>query len=249
MQDVRSSMLGLPHLCRKKRERQQFCWVEMPLSLWQYNVSLRQQRWRGHNHKKRVDDNCLSADLPTKPDQIHPESRPLIEASNGHKRPSDLPVFFAIALPRCDPRTHTFCIFLSCLPPTLSSPPRFPAHFPSRDCHLPFPPVDWIFSRCHKHGGCYPPGFCHLSKTRCHFHSPSHPSPLCLLILASLLLSLMGQSCVFASACAGASCVIPILCSQNRFSLRFGASWKHFCQHQPSIFLSPLPSLPPLFFI
>lgn len=116
--------------------------------------------------------------MPTKPDQIRSESHPLIEASNGHKRPSDLSFFFATALPRCDPCTHTFCIFLSCLPPTLSSPPRFPAHFPSRDCHLPFPPVDWIFSRCHRHGGCSPsPGFCHLSKTRCHFHSPSHPSP------------------------------------------------------------------------
>lgn len=50
-----------------------------------------------------------------------PESCPLIGARNGHKCPSDL---FVPAISRscCDPHTHHFCIFLSCLPP---SPPRF----------------------------------------------------------------------------------------------------------------------------
>lgn len=166
----------------------------------------------------------------------------MIEASNGHKRPRDLSVFLPLLSPAVTLAHTLFVFFCHVYPPP--SPPRLVSLPISLRGTVISLFLRWIgFSAAvTSMEAVPPPGFCHLSKTRCHFHSPSHPSPLCLLILASLLLSLTGQSCVFVSVCGGASCVIPILCSQNRFSLRFGASWKHFCQHQPSIFISPLPS-------
>lgn len=59
----------------------------------------------------------MSADLPTKPDQIRSESRPLIEASNGHKRPSDLSVFLPLLSPTVTLAHTLFVFFCHVYPP------------------------------------------------------------------------------------------------------------------------------------
>lgn len=93
---------------------------------------------------------------------------------------------------------------------------------PSRDCQLPFSPLDWIFSRCHKRGRRSPLVSAIFPKvaatsTRPHVPRPPPPRPRSLAPISCrpelLLLGL---------------CVIPILRSLNRFSLRFGTSRKLF---------------------
>lgn len=118
----------------------------------------------------------MSADLPTKPDQIRPESRPLIEASNGHTRPSDLSVFLPLLSPAVT-LAHTFFVFFCHV-----YPPPSPHRLVSLPISLRGTVISlflrWIgFSAAVTGMEAAPPspGFCHLSKTRCHFHSPSRP--------------------------------------------------------------------------
>lgn len=102
----------------------------------------------------------------------------MIEASNGHKRPSDLSVFLPLLSPAVT-LAHTLFVFFCHV-----YPPPSPRRLVSLPISLHGTVISlflrWIgFSAAVTGMEAAPPpsGFCHLSKTRCHFHSPSHPSP------------------------------------------------------------------------
>lgn len=143
---------------------------------------------------------CLLAELPTQTDPKRPNSCPLINAANEHKRPNDLRVFTIPPLAVCFSHTLVLDIFpviFISLSPQL--PPSPPYTFPPRECHPPFASAGWDFGCCHERGGGSPLVSAispNLTATFTLHHQPSLSSLLLfLLLLGPCLYLLQGQRC------------------------------------------------------
>ena len=175
---------------------------------------------------------CLLAELPTQTDPKRPNSCPLINASNEHKRPNDLRVFTIPPLAVCFSHTLVLDIFLSFLSLSVPSCLRLPpTHFLHGSVIPPLPPLDGI-SAAVTSVEAAPPWFLPSLRT-------SLPLSLFITNPPSLASSSSSSSLVLASISYRASVVSvcnPDYLQPNWTVADFKRHGNNFCRDRASLF-------------